>query len=240
MTLNGWTGATGSRCRCPLVLDGYRSSLDWWLVPLAKALRRVNPDVFTWLSLLFAILGGLAFWRSGPREEPGLLLAAWACVLLNSVFDLLDGKIAKMTGKATPRGDYLDHCVDRFSDAALLSGIAFSPWASLEWGLLAIVGTLLTSYMGTQAQAVGLRRNYAGLLGRADRMVLLLVVPLVEYAWLEFIPGVDYLPSRLRWEGTESWLGLLVIYFAVVGTLTTAQRFLSGLRAFGKDGQIKE
>src|ERR1041385_1157087 len=164
-----------------MVLDNYRTTLDWWLVPLAKAFRRVHPDVFTWTSLAFAILGGIAFWKSDSSGAGlRLLLLGWLCVLLNSVLDLLDGKVAKLTGKATTRGDYLDHTLDRFSDTCFLLGLTFSPWVHRDIGILALVGTLLTSYMGTQAQAVGLKRNYAGLLGRADRMVLLLVVPLAR------------------------------------------------------------
>lgn len=218
-----------------MVLDNYRTTLDWWLVPLAKAFRKVNPDVFTWLSLLAAIVGGYAFWRSTPTDAgASLLLAAWGCVLLNSVFDLLDGKVAKLTGKATLRGDYLDHAIDRFSDTLFILGIAFSGWARLELGVLALTGTLLTSYMGTQAQAVGLKRNYAGLLGRADRMVLMLVIPLADWLW--FRQGYATPWTSL---GFESLLEIMLAYFAVMGLLTTVQRFVSGLRGFGPDGKLK-
>jgi archaetidylinositol phosphate synthase len=214
-----------------MVLDNYRTTLDWWLVPLAKAFRRVHPDVFTWASLAVAAVGGIAFWRSDATPDGlRLLLVAWACVLVNSVLDLLDGKVAKLTGKATPRGDYLDHAVDRFSDTLFLVGLAFSPWVRLEVGLLAVVGTLLTSYMGTQAQAVGMKRSYAGLLGRADRMVLLLVVPLAQWWWTTRAYGLPWFLSLLE---------AMMAYFALMGLLTTLQRFVSGLRAFGPDGQLR-
>ena len=218
-----------------MVLDNYRTTLDWWLVPLAKALRHIHPDVFTWLSLVAAVAGGVAFWKSDASDAGlRLLLAAWACVLLNSVLDLLDGKVAKLTGKATARGDYLDHAIDRFSDTLFLAGIAFSGWARLEIGVLALTGTLLTSYMGTQAQAVGLKRNYAGLLGRADRMVLMLIVPLADWLWVR----KDY---AAPWEavGFQSLLEIMLAYFALMGLLTTVQRFVSGLRGFGPDGRVK-
>jgi archaetidylinositol phosphate synthase len=214
-----------------MVLDNYRTTLDWWLVPLAKGFRRVHPDVFTWASLAVAALGGVAFWKSDLTDAGlGLLLAAWACVLVNSVLDLLDGKVAKLTGKATPRGDYLDHAVDRFSDVLFLLGLAFSGWVRLEVGLLALVGTLLTSYMGTQAQAVGLKRNYAGLLGRADRMVLLLILPLAQWWWAAQGYEVPYFRSLLE---------AVMAYFALMGFLTTVQRFVSGLRGFGPDGRVR-
>ncbi len=217
-----------------MVLDNYRSTLDWWLVPLAKGFRRVHPDVFTWLSLAFAILGGVAFWKSDASAVGRLLLAAaWVCVGLNSVFDLLDGKIAHMTGKASPRGDFLDHAVDRASDVAFLLGIAFSAWSSLPVGIVAISATLLVSYMGTQAQAVGLRRHYGGFLGRADRMVLLLVAPLAQLAVLRFD-----LPQP--WLGfSPSLLDLVLLYFAVVGALTLVQRFFAILGSFGPEGKLK-
>lgn len=218
-----------------MVLDNYRRSLDWWLVPLAKALRRVPPDAITWVSLAAAVIGGLLFWRS-DATSPGLLLlmGAWVCVGLNSILDLLDGKVAQLAGKATVRGDYLDHVVDRFSDTALLVGLTFSSWCDVRIGLAALVGTLLTSYMGTQAQAVGLRRDYSGFLARADRMVLLLAAPLGQALWTTSGRGdLEIGP----W--TTNWLELVLAYFAVVGTLTTLQRFVGGLRGFGPDGHVK-
>ncbi len=215
-----------------LVLDNYRSTLDWWLVPLAKALRGVHPNTITWISFGFAIAGGLAFWQSGP-DRLAWLYAACGCVVLNGVLDVLDGKLAVMTGKVSPKGDYLDHAIDRFSDVSFIAGIAFSAWASVEVGLWALAGTILTSYLGTQAQAVGIGRNYGGLLGRADRMILLMVMPVVQALLAYF--GVD--------TSVEPWfssvLELLLIYFAVVGLLTTAQRFVAGLRAFDDRGQLK-
>ncbi len=220
-----------------MVLDKQRHRLDWWLVPLAKALRNVNPNVFTWLSLVAALAGGYAFYRSGPGE-PGVfwLMAGWSLLIANSVLDLLDGKVAKMTGKQTAKGDYLDHAIDRFSDVAFLLGLTFSPWVRMEVGVLAIVFTLLTSYLGTQAQAVGIGRNYGGLLGRADRMVLLIIVPLVEY--FSHLYDLAYLPDRIGWAG--SYLELTLMYFAAVGLLTTVQRFAGGLQGFDKEGRIKQ
>lgn len=218
-----------------MVLDKQRDKLDWWLVPLAKALRHVNPNVFTWLSLVAAFAGGWAFWNSGP-DQPGLLLLGWGMVLANSILDLLDGKVARLTGKMSLKGDYLDHAIDRFSDVLFLGGIAMSPWVPLEWGFAAVVFTLLTSYLGTQAQAVGIGRNYGGLLGRADRMVLLLVVPVVQYV---VVARYDW--HQINVGGfTFSLLGWMLVYFTLVGSLTTVQRFLGGLSEFDKDGNLPQ
>lgn len=216
-----------------MVLDKQRKRIDWWLVPLAKAMRNINPNVITWISLLCSIGAGLAFWQSGP-ENAWMLAVGASLVWWNGVLDVLDGKIAKITDNCTPKGDYLDHAIDRFSDVAFLGGLAFSPWVRLEIGLAAIVFTLLTSYLGTQAQAVGIGRNYGGLLGRADRMALLFFIPFVQ--WL--------LTSQnwgLPWEKfSPNLLETMMIYFAVMGFITTIQRFYGGLKAFNSDGGLKE
>jgi len=103
----------------------------------------------------------------------------------------------------------------------MVGGLALSTWCRPSIGLLALVGVLLTSYMGTQAQAVGLKRDYSGLLGRADRLVLLMIFPLLQHILLRT-------PTQLPWGTTV--LELVLIYFAVVGNFTAIQRFYSTLK----------
>jgi archaetidylinositol phosphate synthase len=98
---------------------------------------------------------------------------------------------------------------------------------------LLIIGVLLTSYMGTQAQAIGAPRLYAGLLGRADRVVLSTLFPfiqvimcLVGYGSFE-IAGFDI-----------CWMEIMMIWFAVVGNATAIQRAIITWRNLSKeDGQ---
>jgi archaetidylinositol phosphate synthase len=207
------------------MLDRHRSILDVWLMPLAKVCRGIHPDVFTYAAFLFAVLGGVLFWQSGPTHGGLLiLLGAFVCVGLNSILDLLDGKVAKLTGKASARGDFLDHVFDRASDVALLIGISFSPWVHQGLGVFAIAGTLMASYMGTQAQAVGLKRNYGGILGRADRMVLLLVVPVAEFFVHSLGWPQPWTQPFLGWSFVSLFDAMLA-YFAVMGFATAAQRY---------------
>lgn len=219
-----------------MVLDNYRRSLDWWLLPLSRSLRAVHPDVFTWLALAFALAGGVLFKLSDATTTGlGFLMAAFACVVLNGVFDLLDGQVAKLSGRASPRGDFLDHSIDRFSDAAFLVGIGLSGWVRSGIAVAAVAATLLASYMGTQAQAVGLKRHYGGILGRADRMVLLMAAPLAQWLYT----GVAQRPHMHIAGWPTSFLELALLYFAVMGSITTVQRFVASLRGFGPDGQLR-
>ncbi len=74
------------------------------------------------------------------------LIASLVAVALASLFDALDGKLARMKGVASKRGDLLDHVIDRFSDIFILAGLAFST-SQRCLGLFGMEGVLMTSYM---------------------------------------------------------------------------------------------
>ena len=87
----------------------------------------------------------------------------------------LDGAVARAYDKVSKYGDWLDHTIDRLVDIALLVAIGLNSEWTVHWlGWAAATLTLLGSYMGTQAQSVGLGRNYGGF-GRADRLVVTFV-----------------------------------------------------------------
>lgn len=210
-----------------MVLDRHRRILDPLLNPWTQVLRKVDPNLITWISFPFAVLAGLLFYLSDPARYPHryfIVLAAF-CVMLNGMLDLLDGRIARLNGKMTPIGDFLDHTMDRFADVVILTGLSLSPWGAPRVGLVAIVVTLLSSYIGTQAQAVGAGRLYGGMVARADRMVLLIVLPLVD----AFLSQTGRTLSFLDWlhlPGTDYSLGVLLYYIAIAGTYTVLERFV--------------
>jgi archaetidylinositol phosphate synthase len=207
-----------------VVLDRYRSLAEWFLVPVARLLIRVNPNTVSWVAFLAAAGAGVAFFLGGGS----FLAIALLLILVNSYLDALDGKIAKLAGKASARGDFLDHVLDRYSDVLMLGGVAFNAmYCRLSVGTLALLGVLLTSYMGTQAQAVGQGRAYGGILGRADRLVLLFLGGLIQ---LIVVPsgGVTFGMGALTF-GPLEWF---MVLFAVLGNATAVQRAVKVWRAF--------
>ena len=208
-----------------MVLDKSRVRVDPFLTLIAKQFTEINPDFLTWFALLFSIIAGCFFYLSSPANELQnfFLFFAALFVLLNGLFDAIDGKVAKLTNKATVRGDFLDHALDRYADVFMVGALALSPWCRSPIGLLAIIGVLLTSYMGTQAQAIGYKRDYSGLLGRADRLALLIIFPFVQHIVLDS-------SFQLPWNITI--LELVMLYFAIVGNITAIQRFYITLRWF--------
>ena len=206
-----------------LVLDRYRALADRFLVPVATRLIHVNPNAVSWAAFLAAVGAGIGLLIGGWLLGIALLL-----ILVNSYLDALDGKIAKMAGKASARGDFLDHVLDRYADVFMLGGVAFNAmYCRLSIGTLALLGVLLTSYMGTQAQAVGQGRAYGGILGRADRLVLLFLGGLIQ--WLVAPSGGVVLGAGLLAFSPMEWF---MVLFAVLGNMTAVQRAVRIWRGF--------
>jgi len=213
-----------------MVLDNKRDDIDPILNFFAKFMVNINPNTLSWLSLVFAFFAGIFFYFSSPDLELNnfFLIIAVIFVFLNGFFDAIDGKIAKFAKKISKKGDFLDHAIDRYADVFIIGGIALSPWCrSNIISFLAITGVLLTSYMGTQAQAVGYKRDYSGFLGRADRLVLLMFAPIIQHILLYFT-GFELIFNLYILE----WV---LIYFAVMGNITAIQRFYSTLKWFNKN-----
>ena len=200
-----------------MVLDTQRARVDFALTPVAKRLINVDPNIISWLGLITAFVSGILMYLS--HDNHWFLLVGAAVVIISGYFDALDGKIAKLSGKASKKGDYLDHVFDRYADLFMIGGVAVSAWCNIYLGMLALVGVLLTSYMGTQAQAVGAPRLYAGLLGRADRVILSTLFPVFQ-----FFMCVAGFESFTVGDWNISWMEIMMIYFALMGNITSIQR----------------
>ncbi len=204
-----------------MVLDRYRKIADKFLLPIANHMLNMNPNIVSGIALSFALAAGIAFYVSYMAYW--LLILAALFTFLNALFDALDGKIARLTEKSSAKGDFLDHVLDRYADIFILGGIALSPYCNQLIGMIAILGVLLLSYMGTQAQAVGCKREYGGILGRADRLILLIIVPIVQFIFLIFIPDGKIGVYNMRFTILE----YMMIWFAIAGNITAIQRIFS-------------
>lgn len=146
------------------------------LKPIVDRMSNVDPSTLTWISVLFAA-GCCYLIATAGRDTDGgwRLIGAFALLLIAAELDALDGAVARAYDKVSKYGDWLDHTIDRLVDIALLVAIGLNSEWTVHWlGWAAATLTLLGSYMGTQAQSVGLGRNYGGF-GRADRLVVTFV-----------------------------------------------------------------
>jgi len=194
-----------------VTLDQYRDVADRFLDPWVELCDRLGmtPNGVSAIAFLLAVLAGVSFWLAGQR--PVLYVAGSFCVAYNGWLDVVDGALAREQGVDSAAGDVLDHVLDRYADIAILVGLA-AGIGEYAIGLAAVTGVLMTSYLGTQTQAVGLDRTYRGLLGRADRLFLVGVLVLPEAVF----------QSRVYGLGIVGWL---LVAFAVIGHFTAVQRF---------------
>ena len=180
------------------MLEKMREAWTKAIQPIVLKLGDLDPSVLTWTSLLVSVVG---FYMLAIAEMDTngslMIIMAVILVLVAGVLDALDGALARHQGTDGPYGDFLDHTIDRIVDVGLLVAIGMNAAfvSNMSAGLAAGLLTLLGSYMGTQAQSVGLDRIYGGF-SRADRMIItllgLLIAAMQAYTGSAGIDLVSY------------------------------------------------
>lgn len=142
----------------------------------------VNPDVLTIVGLA---LNGVACaliasaGSSSTGVSPSLLRTGGLVALGASVFDMLDGRVARLRGRETKFGAFLDSTMDRYSDMLLFMGLLIlyarldrTPYMVLVW--VAAFGSFMTSYARARAESL-IPDCTVGFLERPERLVLLML-----------------------------------------------------------------
>ena len=167
-----------------MMFEKFRDRWTNAINPLIMRMEGVDPSFLTWSSLILSLVAFYLLMEADLDSKGSLaIVIGIVIILVAGVLDGLDGALARHQGTDGPYGDFLDHTIDRIVDVGLLVAIGMngSFVDNPSSGYLAGLLTLFGSYMGTQAQSVGLDRIYGGF-SRADRMVLTLVA-LVAAAW---------------------------------------------------------
>lgn len=141
--------------------------------------HRVHPDYVTYAALVLSLAGGFALY--GSHAAPWLLLVLPFVGIGRTALNALDGLVARGTGLARPFGEVLNESCDRLSDVALFTGVALAPGSDPHLGAAVIVAMLLSSYLGTAAKAAGGKRQYGGIMAKADRMLALSIASVVAF-----------------------------------------------------------
>src|SRR5262249_51742801 len=129
----------------------------------------IHPDAISYLSIVASLIAAIAFFYSS--RFPILLLIAPLFCYIRLWFNMLDGMVAMASGKASLRGEILNDLPDRISDILVFVGVAHSGFCNVVLGYWAAIGALLTAYVGTFGQAVGVQREFSGVMSKPWRMV---------------------------------------------------------------------
>jgi len=143
----------------------------------------ISPNILTTIGVTINVGCGVLF---------GLGEFFWAGIVLivANLFDMLDGNVARLTGRVTRFGSFLDSSLDRLSDMVAFLGIMIfyagnTPQHSILNVFLAGVGlitSVMVSYTTARSEALGVKAN-VGFLQRPERIVLLIIGALSTWNW---------------------------------------------------------
>lgn len=144
----------------------------------------ISPNALTLIGLAIGLI-------AASMVAIGHTLAGGLVLLFSGLFDMLDGAVARKTGRSTKFGALMDSIIDRVSEAALLFGVlilytsqGFS--AGILVVLLALVGSFLTSYVRARAEGLGLTCS-EGFFTRAERVIVLAIGLLVNQVFVALL-----------------------------------------------------
>ena len=188
--------------------------------------RQVHPDLVSYLSIVASVGAAACFWQGG---RPWALLLAPLLCYLRLWLNMLDGMVALASGKASPRGEILNDLPDRVSDVIIFAGVAHSGLNSPFTAYWAAIFALLTAYVGTLGQAVGVQREFSGVMSKPWRMVALHAGAWVTAALLLWSGG------RIRFGSITvlDWTCLVVIAGCVQTVWVRLARILRALKLKG-------
>jgi phosphatidylglycerophosphate synthase len=142
-------------------------------------LHGIHPDAISYLSIVAALAAAMCFWKSGHIRW--LLIVAPLFCYLRLWFNMLDGMVAVAANRASRRGEILNDLPDRISDVITFAAVAHSGLMNPIFGYWAAILAVLTAYAGLFGQALGVQREFGGVMSKPWRMVALHIG-----AWLTF------------------------------------------------------
>jgi CDP-diacylglycerol--glycerol-3-phosphate 3-phosphatidyltransferase len=193
--------------------SGARSLASRSVTRLART--GVTPNVLTTTGVSLCLAAALLVPFENRADKLLVYWLAAGIFVVGSLLDILDGALARVGGKSTPFGAFIDSTTDRVGEGAMLAAIALvfarqgKDWAVVV-AVAAVVGSFLVSYTRARAEALGLKGD-VGLGSRAERVVLITaglvfapwgalpwaIVVLAATAWLTVVQRILHVRKQL-------------------------------------------
>ena len=179
----------------------------------------IHPDTISYLSVVAAFAAAICFRKAG--EIRWLLIIAPLFSYLRLWLNMLDGMVAVTAGKASRRGEILNDLPDRVSDVIIFVGVAHSGLMNPIFGYWAVIAAVLTAYVGLFGQALGVQREFGGIMSKPWRMVALHIG-----AWLAlFLGGQSFASFTIL-----DWTCLVVIGGSIQTMVVRLKRITAALQ----------
>ena len=186
----------------------------------------ITPNVITFIGFIFSCISGYFFHK-------GMLGMGGWMMILGATFDMFDGQIARLTGRTSKSGAYLDSVMDRFCEGVVFIGLASyyrSTWV-LPFVILALVGSMMVSYTKARGEGVGVDVK-TGIMQRPERIVYLGVGSILSPIVAFLLSSMVKIPLNFMTTGAIVAISILTNYsalyrmFYVIRHLDPAKRSL--------------
>lgn len=161
------------------MLNNLRGTLQPALEKIGKAFAStgLSPNFWTFVGLVFAIASALVY---GLGVEFGLIIGG-VLLLVSGFFDMVDGQVARVTGKTSRKGSYLDSMFDKIAEVAIFLGLMVGGYAEPYLVMLAITLSLLVSYARAKSDALNINLQGIGIGERAERLLIIAIIGIIGY-----------------------------------------------------------
>lgn len=161
------------------MLNNLRDTLKPLLEKIGKAFAStgLSPNFWTAVGLVFALASALVY---GLGIEFGLVVGG-ILLLVSGFFDMVDGQVARATGKTSQKGSYLDSMFDKIAEVAIFLGLLIGGYAEPYLVMLAITLSLLVSYARAKSDALNIKLQGVGIGERAERLLVIAVIGIIGY-----------------------------------------------------------
>jgi archaetidylinositol phosphate synthase len=161
------------------MLNNLRGTLQPALKKIGKvfASTGLSPNFWTFIGLVFAIASALVY---GLGVEFGLIIGG-ILLLVSGFFDMVDGQVARVTGKTSRKGSYLDSMFDKIAEVAIFLGLLIGGYAEPYLVMLAITLSLLVSYARAKSDALNINLQGIGIGERAERLLIIAIIGIIGY-----------------------------------------------------------
>jgi len=161
------------------VLNNLRDTLRPTLEKIGKgfASTGLSANFWTFVGFSFALLSAVVY---GMGMEFGLIIGG-VLLLVSGFFDMVDGQVARVTGKTSKKGEYLDSMFDKIAEVAIFLGILVGGYVEPYIVLLAITLSLLVSYARSKSDIINIKLQGIGIGERAERLLVIAIIGIIGF-----------------------------------------------------------
>ena len=161
------------------MLNNLRGTLQPVLEKIGKvfASTGLSPNFWTFVGLVFALASAVVY---GVGIEFGLIIGG-ILLLVSGFFDMVDGQVARVTGKTSKQGSYFYSMFDKIAEVAIFLGLLIGGYAEPYLVMLAITLSLLVSYARAKSDALGINLQGIGIGERAERLLVIAIIGIIGY-----------------------------------------------------------